>query len=297
MIVSVIGLGQMGLAMAARLLDAGHSVGVWNRTRGRGDELVARGARRAESPAGALGAEVVISMLADDDAMDAVWFAGGLVARLPAHAVHLNMVSNGLRMARRLADAHAESGRQYVAAPVFGRPPVAAQGGLDIVVAGEPAALARCEPVLAALGRRCFNAGREPHLATAVKIARNFLLAALVEGLGEALALVRKTGVDPAAFIEIITASSFDQRYRDYGRRMVERDFAPTFALNLGLKDVELAREAGTQCGVPLPTADLLREQHAAAIAVGFGEQDWAALGEFIAQQAAVRQDGGRGAR
>ena len=289
MIVAVIGLGQMGFAMAARLLDAGHSVRVYNRTRAAGDALVARGARRAETPAAALAAEVVVSMLADDAAMDAVWVAGGLIGQLPANAVHVNMGSMGLSMSRRLAAAHAAAGRSYVAAPVFGRPHVAAQGRLDIVAAGDPAALARCEPVFAALGQRWFNAGREPHLATAVKIGRNFLLAALVEGLGEALALVRRTGVDPAAFLDIVTSTSFDQRYRDYGRRMVERDFAATFALRLGLKDVELAREAGAECGVPLPTAELLRDQHVAAIAAGFGDQDWAALGEFIARRAAPR--------
>src|SRR6185295_17006629 len=163
-----------------------------------------------------------------------------------------------------------------------GRPEVAAAGRLDIVAAGPAAAIARCRPLLEALGSRTFVVGAEPHLANAVKIARNFLLASLVESLGEALALARKSGVDPALFLEVISGTSFDRRYRDYGRRMVERDFEPAFSLALGLKDVELAREAAAENGMALPTADLLRDQHVAAIAAGFGEKDWAALGEFI---------------
>jgi 3-hydroxyisobutyrate dehydrogenase-like beta-hydroxyacid dehydrogenase len=242
----------------------------------------------AESAAQTLDADVVITMLADDAALESVWIARDLVSRMPASCVHLNMGTISLRMGKRMAALHAAAGGQYVAGPVFGRPEVAAQGRLDIVVAGPPAAIERCKPLFDVLGKKWFIVGPAPALANAVKIARNFLLASLVESLGEALALVRKSGVDPAVFLEVITGSSFDARYRDYGRRMVEQDFAATFTLNLGLKDVELAREAAADNGVPLPTADLLRDQHLAAIAQGFGDKDWAALGEYIAQRAGL---------
>jgi len=278
----------MGRAMAGRLIDAGHALTVYNRSRASAEPLRARGARVADRAEEALAAEVVITMLADDAALEAVWASPGLAARMPASAVHLNMVSMSLGMARRIAALHAAAGAAYVAAPVFGRPHVAALGELDIVAAGAAPAIERCRPLFDALGSRTFVVGAEPHLANLVKIARNFLLASLVESLGEALALARKSGVDPALFLEVISGTSFDRRYRDYGRRMVERDFEPAFSLALGLKDVELAREAAAENGMALPTADLLRDQHVAAIAAGFGEKDWAALGEFIARRAGL---------
>jgi 3-hydroxyisobutyrate dehydrogenase-like beta-hydroxyacid dehydrogenase len=285
--VGFIGLGQMGQAMAGRLIDAGHELTVYNRTRAAAAPLAARGARVAEDPRGTLGGDIVVTMLADDAAVEAVWIQPGLAARLPASCVHLNMATVSLGMAKRLTALHRSAGGKYVSAPVFGRPHVAAQGQLDIVAAGAAAAVERCEPLFGALGSQWFIVGTEPPLAVIVKIARNFLLAAAIEGLGEALALVRKSGVDPALFLEIITSTSFNApAYKNYGRRMVEKDFAPTFALKLGLKDVELALAAGGDTGVPLPTANLIREQHLAAIARGFGDQDWAALGEYIAGRA-----------
>lgn len=287
--VGFIGLGQMGQAMAGRLIDAGHELTVYNRTRAAAEPLGARGASVADDPRGVLGGEVVVTMLADDAAVAAVWIESGLAGQLPVPCVHLNMATVSLAMAKRLAALHRSAGSDYVSAPVFGRPHVAAQGQLDIVVAGAAAAVERCVPLFGALASQWFTVGTEPAMAGIVKIARNFLLAAAIEGLGEALALVRKSGVDPAAFLDIITRTSFNApAYKNYGRRMVEKDFAPTFALKLGLKDVELALAAGGDTGVPLPTANLIREQHLAAIARGFGDQDWAALGEYIAGRAGL---------
>lgn len=288
--IGFIGLGQMGRGMAGRLIDAGHELTVYNRSPAAAEPLRSRGAKVAKSPAHALDAEVVITMLADDAALEAVWIAPALMATMPASCVHLNMGTISLRMGRRMTALHAAAAGEYVAAPVFGRPPVAAQGQLDIVVAGPHGAVERCKPLLGALGAKWFMVGTEPSLANAVKIARNFLLATVVESLGEAFALVRKCGVDEKTFFDIITGTSFDApSYRSYGRRMVDRDFEPTFTLKLGLKDVELARAAAADNGVPLPAADLIREQHLAAIADGFGDKDWAALGEFIAQQAGLQ--------
>jgi 3-hydroxyisobutyrate dehydrogenase-like beta-hydroxyacid dehydrogenase len=286
--IGFIGLGQMGQAMAGRLIDAGHELTVYNRSRAASERFRSRGARVAGGQVEALDGEVVITMLADDAALEAVWIVPDLVSRMPASTVHLNMSTNSLQMGKRLAALHAAAGSQYVAAPVFGRPHVAAQGQLDIVAAGPKAAVEHCQPLFRVLGARWFDIGEEPHLANIVKIARNFLLATLVESLGEALALVRKSGVEPAVFLNVITSTSFDARYKDYGRKMVERDFGATFALKLGLKDVELALEAAGDTGVKLPTGELLREQHLAAIAHGFGDKDWAALGEYIAQKAGL---------
>ncbi|MCC7485048.1 MAG: NAD(P)-dependent oxidoreductase [Burkholderiales bacterium] len=286
--IGFIGLGRMGRGMAARLIDGGHELTLYNRTRAAAEPFRARGARVVESAAAALQAEVIITMLADDAALEAAWVAGGLAGMLPPGAVHLNMGTVGVPLCRRMAALHAARGNPYVAAPVLGRPHVAALGELDIVAAGPAAATARCRPLFDLLGARTFVVGEAPHAASAVKIARNFLLASLVESLGEALALVRKCGGDPALFLDVITTSSFDRRYRDYGNRMVQGNFEPAFPLRLGLKDVELALQAAAGCGVALPTAELIRERHLAAIEAGYGEKDWAALGEYIARQAGL---------
>jgi 3-hydroxyisobutyrate dehydrogenase-like beta-hydroxyacid dehydrogenase len=288
--IGFIGLGQMGRAMAGRLIDAGHELVVYNRGAEAAQSLRTKGAQVAATPAAALDVEVAITMLADDAAVDAVWIAPALAENMRSSGIHLNMATVSLAMGKRLAALHRTGGSRYLSAPVFGRPHAAARGELDIVIAGDAAAIEHCKPILAVLGRQHFIVGAEPHHANIVKIARNFLLATIVESLGEAFALARKSGVDPARFLDIITSTSMNApAYRSYGRMIVEQDYTPTFALRLGLKDVELALAAARDTRVPMPTADLLREQHLAAIAHGYGDQDWAALGEYIASAAGLR--------
>ena len=284
-----IGLGQMGRAMAGRLLEAGHELVVYNRSAAAAESVRARGARVASQPEEALDAEVVITMLADDAAVDSVWVASGLARGMSPSGIHLNMATVSLAMGKHLTELHRTGGSRYLSAPVFGRPYAAAKGQLDIVIGGDAAAIERCKPIFGELGRQHFIVSPEPAHANVVKIARNFLLAAIVESLGEAFALTRKAGVDPEKFLDIITSTAMNApAYKSYGRMMVEKDYTPTFALKLGLKDVELALATAAAMQVPMPTAELLREQHLAAIAHGYGDQDWAALGEYIAQSAGL---------
>jgi 3-hydroxyisobutyrate dehydrogenase-like beta-hydroxyacid dehydrogenase len=195
--------------------------------------------------------------------------------------VHLNMATVSLRVARELA-ALQES---YVSAPVFGRPPAAAKGELDVIAAGPREALERCQPVFKALARQVFVVGAEPQHANAVKIARNFLLATVIESLGEAFGLVRKCGVAPQAFLDIITSTSLAApAYKNYGRLMVERAYEPAqFSMELGLKDVALALATAREKGVPLPSAQLIKAHLEKAIAQGHGHKDWAALADELA--------------
>ena len=288
--IGFIGLGKMGRVMAARLLEVGHELTVYNRSSAAAEPLKAKGATIAQQAGDVLGAEIVITMLSDDAAVEAVWIESGLVGKLRASGIHLNMASISLRLAMRMAELHQAAGSQYVSAPVFGRPPAAAEGQLDIVAAGAGSAVAHCQPVFSVLGKQTFVIGAEPYKANIVKIARNYLLATVVESLGETFALVRKSGVDAAAFLDVITRTSFNApAYRNYGRMMVERKFDdPTFVLRLGLKDVELALEAGCDTRVPLPMADVIREQHLGAVASGFGEKEWTALGDYIAERAGL---------
>jgi 3-hydroxyisobutyrate dehydrogenase-like beta-hydroxyacid dehydrogenase len=287
--IGFIGLGQMGRGMAVRLLDQDHELTVWNRTRSSCEVLHGLGAKVAIHPEHIVDAEVVISMLADDAAVEAVWIASGLVGAMAAGAIHLNMASVSLRMGQRLSALHRERGSTYVSAPVFGRPQAAASGQLDIIAAGPPDAIARCAPLFEVLGKRWFDLGAEAAHANIVKIARNLMLGTIIESLGEAFALVQKTGVDPARFLDIITSTSMSApAYTNYGRLMIDKPSDATFTLKLGMKDIELALQAGGDTGVPLLMAALIREQHLAAIAHGYGDKDWAALGNYIAETAGL---------
>ena len=284
-----IGLGQMGRGMAARLLETGHELRVWNRSPAPAEALGAKGARVVASPAGVLDCDVVITMLADDAAVEAVWVETGLVEQLPVRTIHLNMASVSLRLAQRLRDLHAKRGATYVSAPVFGRPAFAASGQLDIIAGGPREALARCTPLFEAMGRSWFDVGDDATHANVVKIARNFLLGSIIESLGEAFAMVDKAGVAPAKFHDIITSTAMNcPAYKSYGRLIIDRPAEATFTVKLGLKDVDLAREIAADVGVPMPLADLMREHHLRAIEKGYGDREWAAVGNYIAEQAGL---------
>jgi 3-hydroxyisobutyrate dehydrogenase-like beta-hydroxyacid dehydrogenase len=277
--IGFIGLGQMGRPMVERLKGAGHGVKVYNRTRS-SPEIV-------ERPSDALQADVVITMLADDAAVRAVWLDSGLAARLPKGALHLNMATVSMTIARQLTAVH---GNSYVSAPVFGRPPVAAKGELDIIAAGPRAALEKCEPLFKVLGKQTFIVGEEPAKANAVKIARNFLLATVIESLGEAYALVRKCGVQPNDFWEILSKTSLGSpAYRNYGKMIVDQAWTPAqFAMPLGLKDVQLALATAADASCPLPSGELIQKHIKEAIAAGRAEQDWAALAGKLAADAGL---------
>jgi 3-hydroxyisobutyrate dehydrogenase-like beta-hydroxyacid dehydrogenase len=285
--IGFIGVGQMGAAMAERLLGAGHALSVWNRSPAAVERLCAQGASAAAAPRDTLANDVVISMLADDAAVRSIWVDSALIAAMPAGATHVNMASISVALGRQLAQAHRSHGSGYVAAPVFGRPEAARRGELDIVAAGSGAALTRCRTLFETLGRRWFDVGREPHEANAVKIARNFVLATIIESLGEAFALLAATGTSAEKFLDIITSTSMSApAYKDYGRRMLVQPAAATFPLRLGLKDVELALAAARESGIALPSAELIQRQHLGAIAEGYGDKDWAALGNWIMARA-----------
>ncbi|HZN25173.1 MAG TPA: NAD(P)-dependent oxidoreductase [Burkholderiales bacterium] len=274
-----IGFGQMGRPMVERLTAAGHSVKVFNRTRSSPDI--------AAKPDEVAAGDVVITMLSDDAAVRAVWLDPGLARRLPRDTVHLNMATVSMAISRELASIQKGN---YVAAPVFGRPPLAAQGQLDIIAAGPNAALERCKPLFSVLGKQTFIVGHEPVKANAVKIARNFLLACLIESLGEAFALVRKCGVAPADFLNVIGNTSLGSpAYKNYGKMMVEEAWLPAqFAMPLGVKDVELALATAREAGMDLPLGEMIRGHLLEAIAAGRAEQDWAALAGHIASEAGL---------
>jgi 3-hydroxyisobutyrate dehydrogenase-like beta-hydroxyacid dehydrogenase len=287
--IGFIGLGRMGVEMAANLVRAGHDVTVFNRSPGRGGSLVKLGAHEAASVAGACEGEVVITMLANDDAASDIALGDrGLVAHLPKRAIHLSMSTISVALSKRLAHAHAQAGQRYVAAPVFGRPDMAAAAKLFIVAAGDPAAIDVCQPLFRAMGQKSFPIGAEPSAANLVKLSGNFLMASAIEALGEAVALIGKAGIDRRAYIELLTSSIFNvPAYKTYGALIAQGKFEPAgFAAPLGYKDIRLALAAAESLGVPMPLASLLRDRFLRLFAQGGDKLDWSALGGLAAQDA-----------
>jgi len=290
--IGFVGLGAMGSGMARNLLDAGFELRVWNRTAARADELVARGAVRADDPAGAVETGgIVVTMLADDRALEEVTIGPrGFLERLSPQGVHVSMSTISPELARRLARRHAEKGSRYVAAPVFGRPEMAAARKLWIAESGERAAKDRVRPVLDALGQGVFDFGEEAGAAHVVKLSGNFLIAAAIEALAESAALLRKNDVDPAAFVAMLSGTLFAcPVYQNYGRLVVEERWSPPgFRLALGLKDAELVVEAASVSAAPMPFGDAIRRRFLSAVARGRGDLDWAAMALGAAEDAGL---------
>jgi 3-hydroxyisobutyrate dehydrogenase-like beta-hydroxyacid dehydrogenase len=286
-----IGLGNMGAAMARNLLRAGHRLTIYNRTRAKAETLAKDGAAVAERPEDACRGDVVVTMLADDHALEAVVVAeNGILAGLKPGAIHLSTSTIGVALSERLSQLHEERGQYYVAAPVLGRPEAAAAAKLFILAAGRENAVARCRPVFEAIGQQVFAVGEKPAQANLVKLACNFLIAATIESLGEAVALTRKGGIDPHKFIEILTGSLFAAPiYKTYGGLIADERYQPAgFAMPLGLKDVRLALAAAEDLSVPLPTASLVRDNFLSGLAQGQHDLDWSALAAILAKRAGL---------
>jgi 3-hydroxyisobutyrate dehydrogenase-like beta-hydroxyacid dehydrogenase len=289
--VGFIGLGHMGEGMARNLLKAGHRVTAFNRTRGKAEALAGDGAAVAETPSEACRGEAVITMLADDHAVEGVVLGGdGILAALGPGKAHVSMSTISVALSERLAEAHARAGQVYLSAPVFGRPDVAAAGKLFVVAAGATDAIARHQTLFDAIGQRTFVAGESPPAANVVKLSGNFLIASVLESLGEAFALIRKWGIDQERYLEILTNSLFSAPiYKTYGPIIAAQRYEPAgFKLSLGLKDVRLALAAAEAKDMPLPIASLVRDHFLAAIAHGEGDADWSALARVAARNAGL---------
>src|SRR5437868_4356093 len=259
--IGFIGLGNMGRPMAENLIDAGHELTVYNRTRNKAEEFAKRGARVAGSPAeAAAGADVVITILSDDNAVEQVTFgANGFVDRMPGSAIHLSMSTISVELSKKLSDEHGKRKQRYVAAPVFGRPEAAKDRKLFIVVAGQQNTVKVCEPIFAALGQKTFVVGENAWTANVVKLSGNFLIASAIEGMAEATSLVRKYGVDPHVYLDVLTNSLFSAPvYKTYGARVASDNFEPVgFRMPLGLKDIRLTLTAAESAAVPMPFASV----------------------------------------
>jgi len=288
--IGVIGLGGMGSGMASNLVKAGHKVSVWNRSPGPVAKLTAAGAVAVPTPGDAFTGEIVVTMLADDRAVREVVLDTGALEGARPGLIHVVCATISVALAQELEQRHGDLGLGYVAAPVLGRPDVAEQGQLNVLVAGDQSAVAKVAPILDVIGKRSWRVGEAPHKANVAKLQVNFMIAAAIETMAEAFTVAEKSGVDPKFMYELITETLFaSPAYKTYGQFIVDQQFEPAkFKLKLGLKDIRLGLAAGEAVDAPSPLAALLRDNFIDAIAHGDQDLDWAALATVARRRAGL---------
>jgi 3-hydroxyisobutyrate dehydrogenase-like beta-hydroxyacid dehydrogenase len=290
--IGFIGLGRMGRGMAHRLLGGGHDLVVHDVVRAAGDDFVKAVGRFADTVADlCAGREVVVTMLVEDAAViDVALRPGGLCDSLPTGAIHVAMGTYGVAAIRTLGAAHAKAGQVLVAAPVLGRPDLAASGQLGIVAGGSEAAVRTCEPLLQLMGRKTFQAGELPESATAIKLANNMVLGCAMVAMAESFSLVRRYDVSPRVFYEVITEGLFSApAYKGYGKTMVDETYDNVGSpITVGLKDANLIVAAADLARVPMPSLNIYRDRLLGAVAHGDGDRDQAVLAREQARAAGL---------
>jgi 3-hydroxyisobutyrate dehydrogenase-like beta-hydroxyacid dehydrogenase len=273
--IAFLGLGQMGIAIARLLLDKGHDVTVWNRTASAANPLVERGAKLASTPAEAVqSADVVFTMLFDDHAVEDVLLTQKTLESIPDNAIHISLSTISVALAERLEAAHTAHNQRFLSVPVFGRPAVAVEGKLWLVVAGASDAIAEVEPLFEAFSRGHTIVGTQPSQANAVKLAGNFMIASLIASLAEAFTVAESQGIDSAILLETINNALFQSAFvANYGKIMLTPPASPGATIKLGAKDTQLFRDAASE--TPTPLAGLLHGQLEQIVAAGGGDLDW----------------------
>jgi len=286
--IGFIGLGNMGGAIAARLIGAGHAVRVWNRSPEPARRLAEQGATAVATAREACAAPVVFSILSDDRVVRAVLLEAALPAK--AGTVHVNMATISPDLSDELAAVLGEQGCGYIAAPVLGRPDVAAAGKLNIVAAGPAADLDRVQPLLDVIGQRTWRFGARAAQANVVKLAMNFMLAAAIESMGEAASLASGYGIEPDKLFELVSQTFFPGPvYQGYGRLIAAARYEPAgFKARLGLKDLRLSLAAAEAVTAPMPFASLMRDSLLEALAHGESEKEFG----VVLGRAAMRRGG-----
>lgn len=277
--IAFLGLGQMGAAIARHLVQTGYEITVWNRTASAAKPFVELGATAANSPAEAVAeAGLVFTMVHDDAALESVLFEQGAMDAIPAGALHVSLSTISIEFAQRLEREHAQRKQQYVGAPVFGRPDIAAAGKVWVVAAAPESVLTGALPVLQGFSRGVTVVGERPSMAHAVKLGGNFLITAMIASLSEAITFADSQGIDPDLFVETVNNALFQSPfYASYGKLMLHPPEHIASTVSLGIKDMRLFREAAEEMALPTPLADGFAELLAAAKQDGRGEDDWAA--------------------
>ena len=292
--VAFLGLGVMGRGMAANLIDAGYDLTVWNRTKEKADALVELGASLASTPAEAAGgADAVLYCLANGEALEAVVFgADGVLEGAAEGQLAIDLSTVHPEASRREAEAYAERGVDFVAAPVFGSKNESAEGGLWIVAGGPEQAFEQARPLLDPLGASLHHMGADAGAGTSMKLAGNLLVASMVEALGESLLLAKKAGLDLRQVLRVIGEVDFrSPLFAGMGQSMTERDWSVSFELRHMLKDAHLIDQLAEELQVPLHAGSAARETLKAAVNQGFGEENASALVKALEGEAGVALD------
>jgi hypothetical protein len=272
----------MGRGMAGRVLGGGHDLAVFDAVAAATAELGAAGARVATSVADVCsGRDIVITMLVEDAViLDVALRPGGLCQSLPNGAIHMVSGTHGVATIRALEEAHARAGQTLVATPVLGRPDLAASGQLGVVPGGPADAVAKCQPLLELIGKRIFPAGPKPECATAIKLANNAVLGCAMVAMAEGFALVRKYGVQPQVFQDVMVEGLFAATaYKVYGQKMVDESYDQVGSpITVGLKDAQLIAAAADVARVPMPSHDIYHQRLLGAVAHGDADRDQAVL-------------------
>lgn len=289
--IAFIGLGRMGMGMARNLLRGGYDVSVYNRSREKAESLASERARVASSPAVASrGADVVMTMVSDDAALEEIVFGNeGIASSMGEGCIHVSHSTISAALARRLTAEHTTRKQGYLSVPVFGRPDAAESKNLLVVAAGPGKYIERCRTLFSAIGRQTFVVGAEPWQANVAKLCGNFMIGAAIESLAEAYATLRKAGVEPESFLEIMNGLFASPVIAGYGQIMAKEQFVPAgFALKLGLKDMRLALAAAEDCGAPMPAASVVHDHLLSALSQGQGELDWSSLSQVVGRNAGL---------
>lgn len=290
--VGFIGIGRMGSVMVANLMAAGHQVLAWDKSKDAVRGVVSSyGAKPADSAKASFIGDAVISMLPNDDAMRSIFLSDDFLSNTGGKTVHINMATASVECTDDLVAAHVAQGIPYISAPVFGRPEMAAKRDLNIMAAGDPAAIDRVQPLFDALGKKTWRLGNEPRQANVAKIAGNLMVACMIESMGEVAALTSAYKMSPPEVLNVIVTALFDVPiYRIYASLIGEGKFEPPgFDMRLGFKDTKLALAAGEEVNVPLPFASVLRDNYLDALAHGDENKDWSGLTLVAARRAAIK--------
>ncbi|MGJ9420753.1 NAD(P)-dependent oxidoreductase [Massilia sp. CMS3.1] len=280
--IGIIGLGAMGREIARNLADAGHTVLAWNRSGGQLD-----GVRIVATPAQALQADMALTMLADDAAIRSVLQGTNLLSLARPGLVHVVSSTISVALAKELVDSHRTAGIGYVAAPVLGRPDVAAKGELNVLAAGAPQALETVRPVLEVISKRIWDMGGEPPAANAAKIACNMMITMAIEAMAEAVVLTEGNGLTRERFFDLILNTLFGSRsYQVYSANITQQHYKPGFKASLGLKDLRLAQAAAEQLGRNLPMLSAVSDQMAEAVKARGGDRDWSVMADYTIRPA-----------
>lgn len=278
-----LGLGTMGAAMAARLVDAGHHVTVWNRSSEPIAALVDRGAHAAESASDALNADISFSMLANDSAADEVLDPAACAAG--GDRMHVMMASISPSFADSLDRRFTEAGFAYISAPVLGRPAVAEAGDLNILAAGT--AIERAEPYLLAMGKKVWRLGDKPSTANVVKATVNYNIIHALQAIGETVTMTERLGVPPELFTDLLSSTLFGGAvYTGYGNLIAQQQYSPAaFHMSLGRKDLDLAQQVAASVDfAPATMPALIQVLDAALADPQLADKDWSALAEVSRQ-------------